>query len=631
LCRNPPCHGRENEKYTDRPDGRFPWLELAIDFNANGKRASSANDPMRLCEQCSAATEMQRVSLHKECLFPWKALADVPDAKVGSLDLLSGGELSFCLATSRRIFQDRPMKTTTLSANLRKRLLLIPLLACSLLTSAEAVSPPPDGGYAGGNTAEGQTALFSLTSGMYNTAVGLFSLRNVTGGSFNTALGAGTLLSNTGDQNTATGAGALLSNTTGENNTATGESALFSNTTGGSNTAVGAQALLNNTTASDNTATGVGALQSNTTGNTNTASGVEALRDNTTGNWNTATGVHALLNNTTGSNNTANGVNALVNNTTGSNNTAIGIQALRNNTTGVNNTANGVDALRNNTTGSNNTANGRAALFGNTTGNINTAIGVNALQSNTTGNNNTAIGIQALQRNTTGNNDTAIGIQALQRNTTGNFNIALGENAGINLTTGDDNIDIGYNVSGPAGESGTIRIGDPNAQGSTFIAGISGAAVPGGAPVVVDTSGHVGTIVSSVRFKNDVKPMDKASEAILALKPITFRYKKELDPQGIPQFGLVAEQVAKVNPNLVARDAKGEVYTVRYEAVNTMLLNEFLKEHRRVETQQAMIAELKNEIETLVAHVREQDTKIQKVSERIELSRPATNLANTGR
>src|SRR5207248_9547963 len=133
------------------------------------------------------------------------------------------------------------------------------------------------------------------------------------------------------------------------------------------------------------------------------------------------------------------------------------------------------------------------------------------------------------------------------------------------------------------------------------------------------------------RFKDKIKPMDKASEAILALKPVTFCYKKEIDPQGIPQFGLVAEQVAKVNPDLVARDAKGEVYTVRYEAVNAMLLNEFLKEHRRVETQQAMIAELKNEIETLVAHVTEQETKLQKVSDRIELSWHATNLANTGR
>ena len=169
-------------------------------------------------------------------------------------------------------------------------------------------------------------------------------------------------------------------------------------------------------------------------------------------------------------------------------------------------------------------------------------------------------------------------------NTTGSNNIALGFNAGFNLTTGSNNIDIG-NTGVAAGESNTIRIGTEGTQKATFIAGISGVTVAGGVGVIIDTNGHLGTVVSSARFKDEIKPMDKASEAILALQPVTFRYKKELDPDGIPQFGLVAEQVEKVNPDLVARDEQGKPYTVRYEAVNAMLLNEFLKEHRKVEEQ----------------------------------------------
>src|SRR5205814_2591240 len=171
-----------------------------------------------------------------------------------------------------------------------------------------------------------------------------------------------------------------------------------------------------------------------------------------------------------------------------------------------------------------------------------------------------------------------------------NSNIALGDSAGTNLTTGSNNIDIGN--KGKAGESQYIRIGTKGTHTHTLVAGISGATVAGGVGVIIDTNGHLGTVVSSERFKDKVKPMDKASEVILALKPVTFRYKKELDPAGIPQFGLVAEEVEKVNPDLVARDADGKVYTVRYEAVNAMLLNEFLKEHRKVEEQQVWITGL---------------------------------------
>jgi hypothetical protein len=176
-------------------------------------------------------------------------------------------------------------------------------------------------------------------------------------------------------------------------------------------------------------------------------------------------------------------------------------------------------------------------------------------------------------------------------------------------------------VLGNAGEANTIRIGKQGTQKSTFIAGISGTAVNGVA-VVVSSNGKLGVASSSSRFKKAIKPMDKASEAILALKPVTFRYKKELDPDGIPQFGLVAEQVEKVNPDLVARDAEGKVYTVRYEAVNAMLLNEFLKEHRKVEEQGAMIAQQQKQIESLTAAV-------QKVSDRVELSKQAPLMVVT--
>src|SRR6266403_312344 len=247
------------------------------------------------------------------------------------------------------------------------------------------------------------------------------------------------------------------------------------------------------------------------------------------------------------------------------------------------NTFLGEDALINNTTGSNNTANGGNALSSNTTGNSNTATGFRALFSDTTGFFNTANGDSALFSNNSGFHNTADGFNALAFNTTGSVNTALGFAAGSNLTTGSNNIDIGN--PGVAAESNTVRIGTQGTQTATYIAGIYQATVAKGVSVVIDSTGHLGTKGSSERFKENIKPMDKASEAVLALKPVSFHYKKELDPEGIPQFGLVAEQVEKVNPDLVARDDQGKVYTVRYEAVNAMLLNEFLKEHRKVEQQ----------------------------------------------
>src|SRR5438105_3111134 len=323
------------------------------------------------------------------------------------------------------------------------------------------------------------------------------------------------------------------------------------------NTAEGDNALLSLTTGKFNTAIGADALQMNTTGNFNTATGLNALFNNTTGSFNTATGQAALFKNTTGINNTANGSGVLSSNTKGTRNTASGVGALGGNTTGNDNTANGPRALDTNTTGTFNTATGHAALFTNTTRFNNTANGSGVLSSNTTGGDNSATGLNALVSNTTGSENTANGRSALNNNTTGGSNIVMGFAAGFNLTTGSNNIDIGSR--GVAGESSKIRIGTKPAQNAAFIAGISGVTVANGVGVIVNPKGQLGTVVSSARFKEAIKPMDKASESILALNPVTFRYKHELDPDGISQFGLVAEQVEKVNPDLVVRDEDGNV------------------------------------------------------------------------
>jgi len=346
----------------------------------------------------------------------------------------------------------------------------------ALCLSVRAVVPPPDGGYPDGNTAEGESALFSLTTGRYNTAVGFLSLRSDSGGSFNTAVGAGTLLSNGGDQNTATGAGALLSNTSGPQNTANGAFALFSNNIGGFNTATGAFALFSNTG---------------------------------TGSFNTAVGDSALFSNAA------------------SLNTAVGAHALYNNTTGVGNTA-------------------------------------------------------------------------------------LGYGAGSSVTTA-------LNVV-------AIQHSGADVNNSCFIGNVYGVSTQSGgtAAVVVSEAGQLGTIASSGRYKKNIATMDKASEAILALRPVTFHYKT--DTKDTPQFGLIAEEVAKVNPALVLADKEGKPYTVRYEAINAMLLNEFLKERRKVEDQDCRIqqqeksvAELKQGIQVLTSQLKEQRAQTQKMSDQIQL------------
>jgi hypothetical protein len=243
------------------------------------------------------------------------------------------------------------------------------------------------------------------------------------------------------------------------------------------------------------------------------------------------------------------------------------------------------------------------------------------LNQNSIGNFNTAAGVGALQNNTVGNNNTAGGLEALLRNTTGSNNIGLGSGGGANLTTGNNNIDIGN--AGVAAESNTIRIGTAGTQTGTFIADIRGVPITGGQPIGVNANGQLGVRASSARFKEAVKPMDKASEAILALRPVSFRYKKELDPKGAPQFGLVAEEVAKVNSDLVMTDEHGKPLTVRYDEVNAMLLNEFLKEHRKVEQLEATVA-------SLVTTVKEQASEMQRVRAQLEVSKPApqTVLSN---
>src|SRR5215469_5151944 len=427
------------------------------------------------------------------------------------------------------------MKTTTsiISSSINNSLLrcafiIMPfvLICVATLPAARAVSPPPDGGYPGGNTAEGTDALLSLNSGTNNTAIGADALANNVSGNDNTAVGFQALLLATGNHNTAVGSEALFFDTSGHDNTATGFQALLNNTGGIENVASGAFALIDNQTGDFNTAIGTGALQANVGGDANTATGTAALSDNTSG---------------------------------------------------INNTANGVNAL-----------------FFNTTGHDNTAVGLNALLNNK-----------------------------------GSNNIAVGSQAGSNLTTGSNNIDIG--PTGNAGEANTIRIGKPGTQTRTFITAIRGVTVPSGVGVIVGSNNQLGTVVSSARFKEAIKPMDKASEAILALKPVTFRYKKELDPDKIPQFGLIAEQVEKVNPELVARDEDGKIMSVRYEAVNAMLLNEFLKEHCKVESLEKAMAEQQKENAAMRAMLKEQAAQIQKVSAQLELGKAAPQTALNNR
>jgi hypothetical protein len=353
------------------------------------------------------------------------------------------------------------------------------------------------------------------------------------------------------------------------NNTAGGTNALINNTGGFGNTAFGAAALfatgLNTTTADENTAIGDLALYNDTTGSDNTAIGFHALLG-TFSNYNVAVGAYALSNNHDGTANTATGADALLNNTSGNYNTASGFQALASSTSGA-------------------------------SGSYNTATGVNTLYSNGTGSNNTASGAFALDINTSGAYNTALGYQALY-NSTGSRNLALGYNAGYKLTSGDKNIYVGN--SGVASESNTMRLGQVVNQTKTFIAGIYGVALSSGSPkpVYINSSGQVGLLASSARYKRDIQDMREHSQGLYSLRPVTFRYKQ--DRQGQQQYGLIAEEVAKVNPELVTKGADGKVESVQYHELIPMLLNEVQHQQQRLETQSQELAELKAQNAALV-------------------------------
>jgi hypothetical protein len=340
---------------------------------------------------------------------------------------------------------------------------------------------------------------------------------------------------------------------------------------------------------------------------------------------NTAEGQNALKNLTTGSGNTAVGWFSLKSLATGSFNTGVGAGTLALNTAD-NNTATGAAALFLNTTGDGNTANGVAALLSNSTGAANTANGVQALFSNTAGSNNTANGNQALLRNTTGSQNRALGDSALLYNTTGAANTAIGEGAVVFSSTGNNNTALGFNAGSNVGAASNVicigaGVGGADVSNTCYIGNIFGVTSTGGAGVFVNGDGKLGTATSSQRFKQEIKPMGNASDALFALKPVAFRYKKDIDPKGTPQLGLVAEDVEKVNPDLVVRDKEGKPYSVRYDQVNAMLLNEFLKAHQRIEEQG-------ERIDQLTAQLKQQAAQIQKVSAQLEASKPAPQLVN---
>jgi hypothetical protein len=397
--------------------------------------------------------------------------------------------------------------------------------------------------------------------------------------------------------NTAIGVGTLANNTTGANNAASGTNALQGNTTGSQNTADGSYTLTMNSTGSNNTALGSSALFANTTGINNTASGSGALFNNSTGSNNTATGYLAMQFNTAGAQNTANGAYAMQNSTGGGNNTASGYYALWSNTDGGENTASGAYAMEFNTTGTGNTAIGDSALQINTSGNYNTASGLNALINNTTGNSNTAVGLGALAANETGNENTAVGQMALPHNTTGSGNIAIGLQAGINAPVGNSN-SIYVNSGGyPNDISGTVRIGIPVIQTSFFVGGVSGVTTgaSGAVPVVIDSNGQLGTMSSSMRFKEDIQDMGETSSGLLRLRPVTFRYKRAYADGSKPvDYGLIAEEVADVYPDLVVRDKDGRIQTVQYQKLTPMLLNEVQKQSAQIRSLEERLAALED-------------------------------------
>lgn len=432
-----------------------------------------------------------------------------------------------------------------------------------------------------------------------NTAMGTQALASGNPGNNNTVSGYQALFLNAGgNQNTASGVYALFSNSVGGDNAAFGYLALLVNSSGYQNTAIGSQALNQNTLALDNTAVGFQALYFNNNGgiggNNNTATGAHSLFNNTTGDDNVASGVSALEQNTSADGNTATGYQALQENTTGASNSAFGYRALQSNVTGTWNIASGSDSLHSNTSGDYNSAYGVQALYFNTTASNNTASGYRALYKSTTGIDNTAAGFAALLNNTTGNGNTAVGYNALNMNTTGLNNIAIGNNAGYSVTD-SNNIEIGN--PGIKSDSGTIRIGANQAR--AYIAGIYDNTSVSGLAVIVDSNGQLGTAgaSSSERFKTDIEPMGSNSGRLQQLRPVKFRYKA--DAQGTLRYGLIAEEVAKVYPELVVRNQNGRIDGVRYDELAPLLLNELQQQQRINSAQAAQIRELKGQVKEI--------------------------------
>ena len=410
---------------------------------------------------------------------------------------------------------------------------------------------------------------------------------------------------------------ALNIKTTGQYMTAHGWHALSANTTGSDNTATGSYALFSNTTGWGNVAVGAYSLQSNTTGGSNIAVGYAALYRNTTGIWNVAVGDSALIDNTSGWSNTAVGGDGLSANTTGLENTAMGAAALESNTTGSGNVAVGAGALSYRTGGSYqlqgaNTAVGYYAL-GYTGAEWGTGLG---------GDGNTAMGDRAMEFNVDGSFNCAFGLLALSADggeTDSSANTAVGNRAGYGLRTGIGNVYIG--------EHETAR--DPGESYHTYIHNINTTSVSGGSAdtVTIDlNTGLLGHLTSSRRHKEDIKGMDNASDTLYRLKPVTYRYKKEIDRNQALDYGLIAEEVAEVDPNLALRNGKGEIESVRYNAINVMLLNEFLKEHKAFVEEQGKVKKLEAGLAGLLATVKEQAAQIEKVSAQVQISKPAPRV-----
>ena len=475
------------------------------------------------------------------------------------------------------------------------------------------------------------------------------SLPSSSTGINNTAFGINSLLVNSsGYDNTGFGTTTLGANTTGMWNSAFGSNAMYSNTTGYSNSAFGYQALNSNTTGYHNSAFGNNALPNNTTGDRNNALGVNALNSNTTGRSNNAFGTFALGSNTTGISNSAFGTAALYKNTTGSNNVAFGYGALTKNTStsdlpksGTSNTAVGWEALKYNTTGWQNTAVGESALTSNTTGQHNTGIGEDVLNNNTSGIGNSALGESAIYQNNTGSFNLASGYYALN-NTIGSRNIAIGTLSGFKRPyksngtpqtyTGDDNIYIGYicptSNHGTNSESRVIRLGNMSdvqitrpisttfqSTQSTYIAGIYNTTLTSSpSQVYITSDGQLGIQSSSIQFKEDVKSIDLDPEDFMKLNPVSFRYKSDVENIKNPiQYGLIAEELKNIIPEMVQTDNAGEPYTVSYQFLAPLLLAQVQKDHKALDDQKEIIQTLQeknNHLTKELAVLKQQVSKL---------------------